>query len=168
MLARAWPILEKSPYRTLPVSARQREGLALLGLAAVMAFLVIVLVATVVVASWVRQSGKEQLTARTLKALAGAVMVYQKTTGEFPPTVSSNAQLLEYLNKVQPAREALESMPAYVFRNTAAGKEILDGWARPVSYIFDAAAKRPTLVSQGPDSADPADNLYAEGLGSEF
>ncbi|NIA06841.1 MAG: hypothetical protein GWP14_04240 [Actinobacteria bacterium] len=162
------PTLQKSSNRTLPVDVGHREGLALLGLAGLMAFLVIVLVVTVVLASWVRQSGKERLTYRTLNALADAVRVYHQTTGEFPPTVPTNAQLLEYLNKVEPARKTVENMPPHVFRNTTAGKEILDGWGRPVSYVLDTATKRAKLISEGPDGDDPADNLYAEGLGSEF
>ena len=162
------PTLGKSPNRTVPVNVGHREGLALLGLAGLMAFLVIVLVVTVVLASWVRQSGKERLTCRTLDALAGALRVYHQTTGEFPPTLPSNAQLIECLNEVEPARKAVEDMPAYVFRTTTDGNEILDGWGREVSYVFDAATKRPKLTSEGPDGDDPADNLFAEGLGSEF
>ena len=162
------PMLQKSPNRTVPVDVGHRKGLALLGLAGLMAFLVIVLVVAVVLASWVRQSGKERLTCQTLDALAGVLRVYHQATGEFPPTVSSNAQLIEYLNKVEPARKAVEDMPAHVFRSTSSGNEILDGWGRPVSYVLDAATNRPKLISEGPDGDDPADNLYAEGLGSEF
>ena len=168
MRTNARPILEKSSNRRPAANIRQRKGIALLGLAGLMAFLVIVLVVTVMAASWVRQSGREQLTYRTLEALADALKVYQQAAGEFPPTVSSNAQLLAYLNTVEQSREAVEGMPAHMFHITTAGREILDGWGRPVRYISDAAAKRPKLVSEGPDGDDPADNLYAEGLGSEF
>ena len=162
------PKLGKNASQTVPVNAGHKEGLALLGLAGLMAFLVIVLVVTVVLASWVRRSGKERVSCQTLNALAGALRVYQQATGEFPPTVASNAQLIEYLNKVEPSRKALEDMPTYVFRTTTGGNEILDGWGREVSYVLDAATKRPRLSSEGPDGDDPADNLYAEGLGAEF
>ena len=157
-----------NPKQSLPRNPRQMEGLALLGLTVLMAFLVIVLVAVVVIASWVRQSGKEQLTRRTLKALAGALIVYNQTTGEFPPTVASSTQLLDRLNSVPPARQALQAMPPHVFRTTTGGKEILDAWARPLTYVFDPAAKRPELISKGPDAEDPADDLYARGLRSKF
>ena len=157
-----------NPEQSLPRNPRQTEGLALLGLTALMAFLVIVLVAVVVVASWVRQSGKEQLTRRTLNALAGALIAYNQATGEFPPTVASSAQLLDHLNSVPPARKALQAMPPHVFRTTTSGKEILDAWARPLSYVFDPAAKRPELISKGSDAEDPADDLYAQGLRSKF
>ena len=149
-----------------PTVAGHRQGLALLGLAGLMAFLVILLVVTVVLASWVRQSGKERLTCRTLDALAAALAEYHQATGDFPPTVDSNAQLIACLNQLAPARAAVEAVPPHVFRATSAGNEILDGWGRPISYVFDAAAKRPQLFSQGPDPDDPADDLYAESLGS--
>ena len=164
MFQKAGTTLILHPNRSLLSSRPQGKGIALLGLMALMAFLVIILVMLVVTASWVRQSGKEQMTRRTLQALAAAVIAYDQATGDFPPAVSSNVQLLNYLNSVDPARKAVQAMPPHVFRNTAAGKEILDGWGRPLTYVSDPAAKMVRLFSQGLDADDPADDLYAEGL----
>ena len=164
MFRRAWPIFTVSSERFSRGDPRRNKGLALLGLMGWMVFLAIMLVAIVAMASWVRKTGKEQLTRRTLEALASALMVYHQAAGEFPPTVSSNSQLLDYLNSVPSAREAVQAMPPHVFRTTTAGEEILDGWSRPLIYVYDPAAHRPELISIGPDSEDPADDLYAEGL----
>ena len=180
MFPRAWPIFTANARRASrlsldgeagrprgrfsPGGSRPNEGLALLGLMGWMVFLTIMLVAIVAMGSWVRKTGKEQLTRRTLEALASAVLVYHQATGEFPPEVSSNSQLLDYLNSLPAARESVQAMPPYVFRTTAAGKEILDGWSRPLSYVYDPASHRPELISKGPDSEDLSDDLYAEGL----
>lgn len=166
MTAIAGQILQSPPQA--PNGRANRKGMALLGLAGVMACLVILLVATVVLASWVRQSGKERLTCRTLDALALAVQEYHQAGGEFPPTVSSNAQLVACLNSVEQSRAAVQAMQPHVFRDAAGGPEILDGWARPLSYALDSTTARPQLFSQGQDPDDPADNLYAASLGSEF
>ena len=164
MFQKAGKTLVLNSKRSLLGSGPQSRGIALLGLTALMAFLVIILVVLVVTASWARQSGKEQLTRRTLQALAAAIIAYDQDTGGFPPAISSNAQLLKCLNSVDPARKAVLAMPPHVFRNTAAGKEILDGWGRPLTYVSDPAAKMVRLFSQGLDADDPADDLYAEGL----
>ena len=168
MTAIARTTLQEPKALPFPATAARRKGLALLGLAGVMACLVILLVATVVLASWVRQSGKERLTCRTLDALALAVQEYHQAGGEFPPTVSSNAQLVACLNSVEQSRAAVQAMQPHVFRDAAGGPEILDGWARPLSYALDSTTARPQLFSQGQDPDDPADNLYAASLGSEF
>ena len=164
MLTGNQPVLAVDTNPLLPGDSPSRKGLALLGLTGLIAFLVIMLVVIVVMASWVRKTGKEKLTRSTLESLASAVMVYNQATGQFPPTVSSNAQLLDYLNSVPQVRRAVDAMPPYVFRTNAAGKEILDGWARPVTYVFDPASVRPELISKGPDPADPTDDIYAQGL----
>lgn len=164
MLTGTWPIFAVNTTPLLPVNSRPNKGLALLGLTALIAFLVIMLVVIVVMASWVRKTGKEKLTRSTLESLASAVMVYNQATGQFPPTVSSNAQLLDYLNSVAQARRAVDAMPPYVFRTSAAGREILDGWARPVTYCLEPTSRRPELISKGPDSQDPTDDIYAQGL----
>jgi type II secretory pathway pseudopilin PulG len=164
MLTGTWPIFAVNANRSLPVNSRPNKGLALLGLTGLIAFLVIMLVVIVVMASWVRKTGKEKLTRSTLESLASALMVYSQATGQFPPTVSSNAQLLDYLNSVPQARQAADAMPPYVFRTSEAGKEILDGWTRPLTYVFDPASARPELISKGPDPADPTDDIYAQGL----
>jgi len=166
MFRRAWPIFSLNPNQFSPGNPQPNKGLALLGLMGWMVFLTIMLVAIAAMGSWVRKTGKEQLTRRTLEALASAVLVYNQATGEFPPTVSSNSQLLDYLNSLPPAREAVQAMPPYVFRTTAAGKEILDGWSRPLSYVYDPVSHQPELISKGPDSQDLTDDLYAQGLHS--
>jgi len=183
MFARAWPIFTVNPRRASrlsldgeagrprgrfsPGDPQPNKGLALLGLMGWIVFLTIMLVAVVVMASWVRKTGKEQLTRRTLQGLSFALMVYHQATGEFPPTVASNSQLLDYLNSLPAAREAVQAMPPYVFRVTAAGhKEILDGWSRPLSYVYDPASRQPELISKGPDNQDLTDDIYAEGLHS--
>ena len=147
----------------------QPKGLGLMGLMGWLGVLVIVLVGIVAAANWARQSGRERLTRRSLDKLAEAVAAYKQAEGEFPPAVSSNAELLKYLDSAEPARKSLEAMGEYVFRVTSKGREILDGWARPLRYVFDGAANaRPELVSDGPDGQDPADDIYAQRLGPTF
>ena len=170
MFAEAGPIGNPPSPSSFAEDAGRAGGLTLLSLVGLMVLLVILLVAMVATASWVRQSGRERLTRRTLESLAQAVKVYQQSTGEFPPAVSSNADLLRYLGSVQASGQALQEMPAYAFRSTAGGREILDGWSRPLQYVyvFDPKSNnrnnRPELFSHGRDAQDPADDLYADSL----
>ena len=147
----------------------QPKGLGLMGLMGWLGVLVIVLVGIVSAANWARQSGRERLTRRSLSALAGALGAYKQAEGEFPPGVSNNAELVRYLESVEPARELLEAMEGYVFRVTSQGREILDGWGRPLRYVFEGGADaQPELVSDGPDGQDKADDIYAQGFGLRF
>ncbi len=145
------------------------RGLGLLGLMGWLGFLVILLVGVVAAANWARQSGREKLTRQCLNALGEALVAYRQAEGEFPPTVSSSAELVKYLKSVAAAQERLEGMGEHVFDTTSRGREILDGWGRPLRYVFDGGAgQRPELKSQGPDPDDPADDIYAEGLQAVF
>ena len=162
-------IWDQNCKRAVPPEQGQRKGLGLLGLMGWLGFLVILLVAIVAAASWARQAGREKLTRQCLKAVEQALLAYRQAEGEFPPTVSNSVELVKYLKSVGPAQKRLEEMGEHVFRTTSRGKEILDGWGRPLRYVFDGGAgQRPELKSQGPDEDDPADDIYAEGLQAVF
>ena len=138
------------------------RGSAMLGMMLWISFSLILLVALVATANWARQSGQLLLTRQCLNNLAEALVAYKHAEGQFPPTAPSNAQLLKYLNSIPQAQQRLEEMQEYVFDNTPSGPEILDGWARPLQYVFDSrTGQRPQLKSQGPDPNDPADDIYA-------
>ncbi len=154
-----------------PLAAEELEprGLALLGLMGWLGFLVILLVGIVAAANWARQSGRQKLTRQCLKTLAEALVAYRQAEQEFPPTVSCSAELVKYLKSVPPAQQRLEGMREHVFHTTNTGRQILDGWGRPLRYVFDGGpGQRPELKSQGPDPDDPADDIYAEGLQAVF
>ncbi len=162
----AWGRNCKEP---LAAEKPQPKGLALLGLMGWLGFLVILLVGVVAAASWARQSGRQKLSRQCLKTLAEALIAYRQAEGGFPPTVSCNAELVKYLKSVGSAKECLEGMGEHVFGTTSTGREILDGWGRPLRYVFDGGpGQRPELKSQGPDPDDPADDIYAEGLQAVF
>ena len=149
--------------------AGERRGLSLLGLMVCLSFLVIVLVGIVAAGKWARWSGRQRLSRQCLASVAEALWAYKESEGEFPPAVSSNAELVKYLESAGAARECLEDMGGYVFRDTSQGREILDGWGRPLRYVFEGGAgQRPELLSAGPDEDDPTDDIYAEGLKAVF
>ena len=146
----------------LPTRQTQGNGFALLGLLAWLGFLIIVLVATVSLADWLRQTGREKISRQGMQALANALSVYAQDQGAFPPA-ATGAELTSYLHKVDQAKEAMENTGDYVFRQTSKGREILDGWSRPIRYVLPPdAAKAPVLISEGPDANDPADDIYME------
>ena len=147
----------------------QPKALGLLGLMGWLGFLVILVLGIVAAASWARQSGRQMLTRQCLRTLAEALVAYRQAEGEFPPTVSSSAELLKYLKSLPAAQQRLQDMGEHVFDTTTTGRQILDGWGRPLRYVFDGApGQRPELKSQGPDPDDPADDIYAEGLQEVF
>ena len=169
MFCRSGQPWRQSRERPFLAEHGQPKGLGLIGLMGWLGVLVIILVGTVAAANWARQSGREELTRRSLDKLAQAVAAYKQSEGDLSPGVASNAELLKYLNSVEPARKSLATMGGYVFRPTSNGNEILDGWARPLRYVFDGNANaRPQLVSDGPDGQDEADDIYAQGLGPTF
>lgn len=133
------------------------KGVALLNLLGLMVLLVIMLVVIVATASWVRQSGRESLTRRTLESLSQSVAMYEESAGEFPPAVSSNAELVRYLGSVESSGRVLEGVPAYAFRHTPGGREILDGWGRPVRYALSAT--KAELISDGRHADDHSDDI---------
>ena len=138
------------------------RGSAMLGMMPWISFSLILLVALVATANWARQSGKLLLTRQCLDTLAGALVAYREAEGEFPPTVSSTAELIKRLNSIPDARLRLEEMQEQVFDTTSSPGQILDAWARPLQYVFDRqTGQRPQLKSQGPDPNDPADDIYA-------
>ena len=141
-------------------------GLTLPGLMGLMGSLVILLVVLVGVANWVRQSGKERITRGTLETLSRALAEFERAKGVFPQAVSSNSQLLGQLEEVEASRKVLADLGEHVYRDTAGGKEILDGWARPVRYSVEGSGpRRGRVFSDGPDEQNRADDIYAEGLG---
>ena len=145
---------------------RLAGGLSLPGLIGLMSFLVILLVVLVGSGSWVRQSGRQRITRRTLVALDRALVAYNQAAGEFPQRIQSNAQLLERLNGTKASRDILVDLPEHVYKDTARGREILDGWGRPLRYALGgSAAKRGRVFSDGPDQQDRADDIYAQDMG---
>ena len=145
------------------------RGLALLGLMLWLGFLVILMMAVVATANWAKQSGQQLLTRQSLNTLGEALLAYKQAQGEFPPTSSSTAELLQHLKSTPQAQQLLEQMTEHIFDTTSKGSEILDGWGRPLQYVFDAATgHRPELKSQGPDQNDPADDIYAQALQDIF
>lgn len=155
-------VVQAADGRESPPPAQHR-GLGLLGAVIAMAVMIVVLVALVGGASWVRKSGREMMTQQTLAGLSDALAAYRQATGKYPPAGQSNADLLRQLRQVRASQEALEKMPPPAFRQTATGQEILDAWSRPVRYVFDSASSAaPELFSEGPDSQRRDDDIYAE------
>ena len=149
----------------LPLKAPEPSGLGLAGLMAWLVFLVIVLVTLVATSNWARMSGRDRLSRQSLAHVAHAVLAYKQATGEFPPAVSSNAELIKYLNSAKPSKDRIDAMPQHILGTTTKGKEILDAWGRPLRYVFDAGAgATPELISNGPDTDDPTDDIYNETL----
>jgi type II secretory pathway pseudopilin PulG len=134
------------------------KGVALLNLLGLMVLLVIMLVVIVATASWVRQSGRESLTRRTLESLSQALAMYEESAGDFPPAVSSNAELVRHLGSLESSGQVLKAMPAYAFRHTPGGREILDGWGRPLRYALSGT--RAELISEGRHADDHSDDVH--------
>ena len=153
----------------LIVKMPEPRGSALLVLMEWLGFLVLLLVAAVAAANWTSQSGRQILTRQCLDTLAEALVAYKQVEGEFPPTVASTGELMKYLKSVPQAQQRLEQMAEHIIDPTSGGQEILDGWSRPLRYVFDSGAgQRPELKSQGPDPNDPADDIYAPALQAVF